>query len=137
MSVVRLKCGETYEYYKIRTVLHDEDDITITGSFGKNKRYKTKTLLKETIGKKSLKEFMSYLNEKFRRFDYIGLCPYCESKEVDEQFKAMVYKPINDIKIKYKISKLESKKESNYWCTKCKKRFAFEQLKHTNITLYY
>lgn len=137
MVIVRLKCGEYYDFFKIKKAFVDNDFITITGSLGKGKRYKEIILSKETLTTKSLRQLMSFLEEEKKRFDYVGLCPYCDSKKTDEWFKAWVYKPINEAKIKYKINRLEPKKESNYHCLDCKKNFSLDQLKHTNTILYY
>ena len=137
MITLRRKCGEYYDFLNIKKVFVHDDFLTITANYEKGKRYKTIVISKETIVSKSLKQFLSFLEKTYKRFDYTGLCPYCDSEKIDEWFKAWVYKPINRVKVMYKIKRLEPKRESSYHCLNCTHNFSFEQLKHTNIILYY
>jgi hypothetical protein len=135
--VVNLKCGEKYEFHNLKRVIIDDIKIKATGNFKHGKRYKTIELNREMISNKSYDKMLFFLDDKFKRFDYIGVCPHCSSDRVSEHFKALVLKPINMIKPKYDIKKLEKEDDIDYYCSKCHKTFPKDDLIEINKVVFY
>lgn len=131
---IEIKCGEKYEFNNIKKVIEDSKNLIITGNFKKREKNKEVLITKKIVGKRTLENFILYLRNNFRVFDYKGACPFCGSDDIIEKFNANVENKINIPKPKYKIFKL---KDVYYKCLKCKKTFEKEKLIEIQKTLYY
>ena len=130
---IQLKSNQYYDFFKIRKIYVDGNNIKIEGNFEKNKRFKTVEIKFGMIEKSSLKNLKSYMKDIMKRFDFDGKCPDCYSYNVWMIQKQTHKKELNKPKPKFIDVKVE---DVNCKC-QCGKIFNKDRLMYSNIVLYY
>lgn len=131
---IDLKSNQYYDFFNIRNIILTEEFIRIEGNFEKGKKYKKIKLRLEMVNSFSLMKLKSYMKKYMKRFDFEGICFYCESEDIWIEQNQTHRKEVNSPKPKYKSVKVEDKQ---YYCESCKRWFTKEQMKYSDVILYY
>ena len=131
---LHLKSDQYYDFYKIRKIIVTEEQIEIEGSFKKGGRYKKIKLNWIMIDDNSWRQLKSYMKKVMKRFDYEGKCPHCESENIWLYQHQTHRKEVNNPK--QKIKKIQVK-DGSFFCGACAKTFTKEQMKYSDVILYY
>jgi len=131
---VQLKSNQYYDFFQIRKIIVSRDTINIEGNFEKGKRYKKVKLNYGMINPLSLRQLKSYMKKIMKRFDYEGTCAYCESLDIWIEQKQTHQKEVNNPKPKFREIRTE---DNLYYCNACKRWFTKDQMKYSDVILYY
>lgn len=132
--IIRIKCGEVYEYNKVEYVkiLHSENIIEVKGNFEPRANYKVNKIRIETISN------MELINDYLYKFsktikNYEGLCPLCNSDNIYELGFSRHMIPLNNNLRKKTV--YEKYKTVKYKCKDCGEFFT--ELKNCDIEIFY
>lgn len=131
---INLKSDQYYDFYNIRKILTSTNYIHIEGNFDKGKKYTMIALNYGMIDPQSLRDLKMYMKKYMKRFDFEGVCPYCEADNIWVKQKQTYKKELNNPKPRYRNVNVE---DVNYYCGGCGKTFEKEQLKYSDVILYY
>lgn len=138
MLTLELKDNRTkYHFHKISYVKYEEDGdlIEIRGNFDKGKKYKIIKLRIEMVKEHSYNDLMIFLKNKFKYYEYDGLCPNCNSSLINKKERLTRVTRLNEYK--KKVIDYKDIEEINCFCLNCKTHFKYDNLKYSNTIIYF